>query len=47
MFPLQEKKNMQKDCRVKMEQAKCGVQLTSKKHLPDWTKNVKINGQSM
>ena len=37
---------MKKDCRVKMQQAKCGVQIT-KKHLPDWTKNVKINGQSM
>ena len=37
---------MKKDCRVKMEQAKCGVQIT-KKHLPDGTKNVKINGQSM
>ena len=34
------------NCRVKMEQAKCGVQIT-KKHLPDWRKNVKINGQSM
>ena len=38
--------HMKKNCRVKMEQAKCGVQIT-KKHLPDWTKNVKINGQSM
>ena len=38
---------MQKDCHVKMDQANCGIQLTSKKHLPDWTKNVKINGQSM
>ena len=37
---------MKKDCRVKMEQAKCGVQIT-KKHVPDWTKNVKISGQSM
>ena len=37
---------MKKDCRVKMEQAKCGVQIT-KKHLSDWTKNVKINGQSL
>ena len=37
---------MKKDCRIKMEQAKCGV-LVTKKHLPDWTKNVKINGQSM
>ena len=36
---------MKKDCCVKMEQAKCEVQIT-KKHLPDWTKNVKINGQS-
>ena len=38
---------MQKDCRVKMDQAKCRKQLTSKKHCPDWTKNLKINGQSM
>ena len=30
-----------------MDQAKCGVQITLKKHLPDWTKNVKINGKSM
>ena len=36
-----------KKCRVKMDQAKCGVQITSKNHLPDWTKNVKINGKSM
>ena len=45
-FRCRKKGRMQKDCRVKMEQAKCGVQLT-KKHLPDWTMNVKINGQSM
>ena len=37
---------MKKDCHVKMEQGKRGVQIT-KKHLPDWKKNVKINGQSM
>ena len=46
-FRCRKKGRMQKDCRVKMEQAKCGVELTSKKHLPDGTKNVKINGQSM
>ena len=46
-FRCREKGRMQKDCRVKMEQAKCGVELISKKHLPDGTKNVKINGQSM
>ena len=47
MFPLREKRTHAKNCHVKMEQAKCGVQLTSKKHLPDGTKNVKINGQSI
>ena len=45
-FLCGKKGHMKKDCRVKMEQAKCGVQIT-KKHLPDWTKKVKINGQSM
>ena len=45
-FRCGKKGHMKKDCCVKMEQAKCGVQIT-KKHLPDWTENVKINGQSM
>ena len=45
-FHCGKKGHMKKNWRVKMEQAKCGVQIT-KKHLPDWTKNVKINGQSV
>ena len=46
-FRCGKKGHMKKDCLVKMDQAKCGIQPTSKKHFPDWTKNVKINGQSM
>ena len=46
-FRCGKKGHMQKDCLVKKDQTKCGIQPTSKKHFPDWTKNVKINGQSM
>ena len=37
----------QRDCRVKLEEAKCGLLVPHNRRLPEWTKTVWINGQEI